>query len=106
MKKQAVLVQIIFFPKLPKAGIGGKTKGGPFSVLDRHPLRRIGNIQVSLLPQSFSGQPDGSVGDDCIHRASVGWGFPCGLVTWVQTNPRSNMTGTICDPGESCFDYL
>ncbi len=44
--------------------------------------------------------------DDCVHRASIGWVFSCGFVTWVQANPRSNMTGTICDPGESCFDYL
>lgn len=31
MKKQAVLVQIIFSQKLPKAGIGGKTKGSVLS---------------------------------------------------------------------------
>ena len=65
MKKQAVLVQIIFSLKLPKAGIGGNRKGDR-SVLYRHPLRistrSIENLQVRFPQQSFSGQPHRSVG--------------------------------------------
>ena len=50
------------FPEAAQGWDGWKDKGGPFSVLHGHRLRRIGNIQVSLPRQSFSGQPDGNVG--------------------------------------------
>ena len=106
MKKQAVLVQIIYFPKLPKAGMGGKTRGVRSQCFTDTGCEELETFRWVFPGRASRDSRMEAWGDDCIRRASVGWGFPCGFVTWVQTNPRSNMTGTICDPGESCFDYL
>lgn len=81
MKKPAVLVQIIFFPKLPKAGIGGKTKGVRSQCFTDTRCEELETFRRVFPRRASRDSRREAWGDDCIHRASIAWGFPCGFVT-------------------------
>lgn len=75
MKKQAVLVQIIYFPKLPKAGIGGKTRGVRSQCFTDTGCEELETFRWVFSRRASRDSRMEAWGDDCIHRASVGWGF-------------------------------